>query len=128
MKHDTLSDMFSIIKNNEGIGKGECAVPASKMIKSVLEIMKHRKYIGDFTFLDDGKGGKFKVKLAGKINNCNSIRPRVSMKIDEMRKFEKRFLPATGVGIIIVSTHKGVLDQEQAKKEKTGGKLLGFVY
>ena len=43
-------------------------------------------------------------------------------------KNEKRFLPATGVGIIIVSTHKGVLDQEQAKKEKTGGKLLGFVY
>jgi len=128
MKHDALSDVFSVIKNSESIGKSECTVPASKMIKRVLEIMHKRKYIGDVTFIDDGRSGTFKVKLSGKINDCNSVRPRFSIKVNEMRKFEKRFLPATDVGLLLISTPKGVLDHEEAKKEKTGGKLLGFVY
>ncbi len=128
MKHDTLSDVLSIIKNSENIGKNECMVPSSKIVKKVLDIMHKRKYISDFTLIDDGKGGKFKVKLSGKINDCNSVMPRFSIKIEEMRKFEKRFLPASGLGIIIISTPKGVLDHKDAEKEKTGGKLLGFVY
>ncbi len=128
MKHDTLSDVLSVIKNSENIGKSECLVPASKIVKKVLGIMESKKYIRDFTFMDDGKGGKFKVKLSGKINDCNSIMPRFSIRLEEMRKFEKRFLPASGVGMIILSTPRGVLDHKQAEKERTGGKLLVFVY
>jgi len=128
MRHDILSDVFCIIKNAESIGKTECMVPASKMVKAVLKIAQQHRYIGDFTFIDDGRGGKFKIKLLGRINNCNAIRPRFSVTKDEFVKFEKRYLPASDVGILIVSTSKGIMDQKRAEKENTGGKLLGFIY
>lgn len=128
MRHDLLADVFSIIKNMESIGRKECIVPASNLIKNVLKIMHKHKYIGDFDLIKDGKGGKFRVKLIGKINNCNVIKPRFYMKKDEFIKSEKRYLPANNVGILIITTSKGVVDQKEAKKHEVGGSLLGFVY
>lgn len=128
MRHDIISDVFCSIKNAEDIGKKECTVPASNMIKSVLKIMHQHKYIGEVKFMDDGRSGKFKVELVGRINDCNAIRPRFSATRMEFTKFEKRFLPANDVGIIIVSTSRGVMDQRAAKEKGIGGKLLGFVY
>ena len=128
MKHDLLADVFSIIKNMEAIGKKECTVPASRMIKNVLEIMNGHKYIGEFKFVEDGRGGRFSINLLGKINNCNVVRPRFSLNKNEFIKWEKRFLPANNVGILILTTSKGIIDQHKAKKQNTGGKLLGYVY
>jgi small subunit ribosomal protein S8 len=62
------------------------------------------------------------------INGCGVIKPRHSVKKDDYEKFEKRFLPAKGFGILIVSTPKGIMTQEGAKKEDSGGKLLAFIY
>lgn len=128
MKHDPLSDTFCILKNTEDMGKDECKVPASSLIKSVLAVMKQKKYIKGFDFIEDGKAGKLNVKLGGKINNCGVIKPRFSVCQDEWFKWERRFLPSHDVGILIISTSKGVMDQETAKKQGIGGHLLGFVY
>ena len=128
MRHDILSDVFCAIKNAEDIGKKECIVSASNMVKAVLKIMHQHKYIGGMKFVDDGKSGEFKVELVGRINNCNAVRPRFSATKGEFTKFEKRFLPANDVGILIVSTSEGVIDQRLAKEKGIGGKLLGFVY
>ena len=128
MKHDPLADVFCSIKNMEAIGKKECVTPASKLIRSVLKIMEKHGYIGGFELVNDGKGGRFRVKLTGKINNCNVIRPRFSVKKREFIKWEKRFLPAEKIGILIITTPNGVTDQEDAKKQGTGGRLMGFVY
>jgi len=128
MKHDILADAFCVIKNMEGIGRKECVIPASKVVKGVLEIMQKHKYIGDVKFVNDGKGGKFRVQLLGKINNCNVVRPRFSIKKDDIIKWEKKYLPASNIGILILTTSKGIVDQNQARKEKIGGKLLGYVY
>ena len=128
MRHDTLADTFVIMKNTEGIGRKECTVPASKVIKGVLDVMKKEKYIEDFKFVDDGKGGHMKLKLMGKINDCKVIKPRFSVTSREIIRWEKKFLPADGIGILILTTSKGIINQKQAIKQKTGGKLLGFVY
>ena len=128
MKHDPLSDMFAVIKNAERIGKRSCVVPSSKIAKEILKIMQKNKYIGSFEFIDDGKSGKFKVELTGRINNCGVIRPRFTLKRDEFIMWEKRFLPSVNIGILFITTPKGVLDHRQAKKENIGGGLLGFVY
>ena len=124
MRYDVLADCFSAIKNAEIIGKDECFSPVSNLVKNVLEVMKSHGYIENF----EQVGKRFKIKLNHKINNCNVIKPRFSFKIDEFEKWEKRFLPATGFGILIVSTPKGVMTHENAKKESMGGKLLGYVY
>lgn len=128
MRHDILSDVMCIIKNAENVGKNECITPASRLVKEVLKIMQKNNYIGTFEFIDDGKGGKFKIELKKRVNDCNVIKPRYPIKIGEFEKFEKRFLPAEGFGILILSTNKGVMTHQEAKKQKIGGRLLAYTF
>lgn len=128
MKHDLLADMFSVIKNAERIGNGECVVPSSKIIKEILKLMQKNKYIGSFEFIDDGKSGNFRVELLGRINDCGVIRPRFYLKKDEFISWEKRFLPSVNVGLLFVTTSKGIIDHRHAKREGAGGALLGYIY
>jgi len=128
MLQDTLADVLSAIKNAEKIGKRECYTRASKEIKAVLQVLQAHGYIGSFEFIDDGKSGKFSIELKGKIIDCNVIKPRFSTTIDEFEKWEKRFLPAREIGLLIISTSKGVMDHKKAKEMHVGGKLIAFVY
>lgn len=126
---DPLADALSVIKNAEDIGKPECTIsPASKLIGSVLKVMKDKGYIGEFEFIDDGKSGVFKVQLKGKINRCGVIRPRHAVKNIEFEKWEKRFLPARGFGSIIITTPGGVMTHYEARENGIGGQLLAYVY
>jgi small subunit ribosomal protein S8 len=128
MRHDLLSDVLSTIKNGDNVGKKEVITPASKLVKDVLLLIQKKNYIGNFEYVDDKRGGKFKIKLLGKINNCGSIRPRFSVKADGFEKWERRYLPAAGIGLIMVSTSKGVITHNEAIKESVGGKLLAYIY
>lgn len=128
MRHDLLSDVLSAIKNGDNYGKKETITPSSKLIKEILLILQKNKFIGDFEYIDDGRGGKIKIQLLGKVNKCGSIRPRFSVKRDEHEKWEKRFLPASGFGFLIVSTSKGVMTHIEAKEKGLGGKLLAYCY
>ena len=126
---DTLSNGLTTIVNNEMRNKRECVIsPASKLLGRVLRIMQLNGYIGEFEFIDDGRTGKFKVQLLGRINKCGAIRPRFSMRLEEIEEWEKSFLPSRDVGIIVVSTSKGALSHREAKENHIGGKLLAFVY
>ncbi len=126
MQHDRLVDALTIIRNAENVGKKECEVPSSKLIKMVLEVMKKEGYIGSFSETEDGR--KIKIELLGKINDCKGVRPRFAVKKDEFEKFEKRFLPARNFGILIVSTSKGVMTQHEARKLGIGGRVIAYVY
>ena len=128
MRHDTLADALSILKNAERVGKKECITPASKLVRAVLKILQANGYIQSFEFIDDGKSGKFRIELKGKIIDCNAIKPRFPVRVDEFEKFEKRFLPAREFGILIVSTPKGIIDHKKAKELKVGGRLLAYCY
>ena len=128
MRHDLLADMFTVIKNAEAIGKKSCVTPCSKLIKNILLIMQAKGYIGDFELVEDGKGGRFRIDLLGKINDCGVIKPRFSVSSQDFGSWEKRFLPARGMGLLLVSTPKGVTEHESAIKGNSGGRLLGYVY
>lgn len=128
MRHDLLSDVMYVLNNAEEIGERFCNVPASSLVKNVLMVMQKAGYISSFEFIDDGKSGSFRVELVGKINKSRSIRPRFAVKKDEYEKWESRYLPSKGFGILIVSTPKGVMSQKDAAAAGTGGRLLGYVY
>ncbi|MBR9682329.1 MAG: 30S ribosomal protein S8 [Candidatus Aenigmarchaeota archaeon] len=128
MRHDLLSDVLSSIKNGDKVGKRKIIVPSSKMTKEVLILMQKHEYIGNFEYIDDGKGGKFKISLLGNVNKCGSIRPRYSVAADGYGKYKRRFLPASGFGMLIVTTSKGIMIHREAEKSNLGGKLLAFVY
>ena len=128
MLHDILSDALTVIKNAERTGKGECVVKSSKLIGSTLKVMQDNGYIGAFETIENGKGGLFKVELKGKIIDTKTIKPRFAVKVDEFEKWEKRFLPAKSIGLLIVSTPKGVIDHKKAKESQLGGRLLSYIY
>ena len=128
MRHDTLADVMSTIKNADRIGKTDCLTPASKLVREVLKLMQKKGFIGVFEYIDDGKSGKFKVQLKNRVNDCNVIKPRYSVSVDDFEKWEKRYLPAKGFGILIVSTTKGIITHEEAKEKHVGGKLLAYAF
>jgi len=126
---DTLADALSNIMNHEMAGKKEVYIrPASKLIGAVLKIMLQEGYIGEFEYIDDGRAGVFRVQLLGRINKCGVIKPRYPVKKNEFEYWEKRYLPAYDVGVLIVSTSQGVMTHREAKKRGIGGRLIAYVY
>lgn len=128
MLQDPLADALTIIKNAERIGKKECIVKSSKLLANILKVMQDNGYIGTFERIEDGKGGKFKIELKGRIIDTKVIKPRFAVKIDEFDKWEKRFLPARNIGLLIISTPKGIMSHTKAKELNIGGRLLSYVY
>jgi small subunit ribosomal protein S8 len=126
---DPLANALSKIQNHERARKREVVLaPASKLINEVLRIMQAEGFIGEFEFIDDGKAGKFKVALQGKVNGCGVIKPQYSTKREEYEKWEKRYLPAAGFGVLVVSTQKGVMTHKKAMELGLGGRLLAYTY
>ena len=129
MQHDPLNDAMSQIKNAEEVGKRECIIkPSSKLTGRVLKVMQDGNYIAQFEYIEDGRGGKFRVVLNGNINGCGVIKPRYSVKRTDLDKYESRYLPAQDFGLLILTTTKGVITHSQAKNYGIGGKLLAYVY
>jgi len=126
---DTLSNGLTAIMNNELRNKRDCVIsPASKLLGRVLRVLQLNGYIGEFEFIDDGRSGKFKVQLLGRVNKCGAIKPRYSVSVDGFENWEKTFLPAQDVGILVVSTPQGVFSHKEAKGKNVGGRLLAYVY
>jgi small subunit ribosomal protein S8 len=124
-----LANLFSSLQNAELRRKKECMViPASNLASEVMRVLQKKRYIGEFEFIDDGVSGKLRVQLLGRINRCGAITPRFPIKSREYTKWESRYLPAVGVGMLIVSTSDGVLSHAEAQEKNIGGRLLGYVY
>ena len=127
--NNVLGNLFATVYNNEIRNKKEClAIPASKLASAILRSMQKNKYIGEFEFIDDGMAGKFKIQLLGRINRCGVISPRYSVRKNGYTSWERQFLPAVGVGILIVSTPQGVMSHSEAQEKGLGGRLVGYVY
>ncbi len=127
--NDTLANAMSHILNCERKSKTSCNIKnSSRVIKSVLTILKKNGYIEDFKPVKTVSGEVLDVTLSGSINNCGVIKPRFPVKRGDYEKFEKRYLPARDFGIIIVSTPKGLMIHNEAIDNKTGGRLIAYCY
>ena len=126
---NVLANLFASLQNAEMRNKKNCMViPASNLASEVLRVLQKRRYIGEFEFIDDGVAGKLRVQLLGRINKCGAVSPRFPIKAKEYQKWEARYLPAVGVGMLVVSTSKGILSHSEAQEQNLGGRLLGYVY
>src|SRR5437868_8427342 len=126
---NVLSNHCTTIYNNESRRKKECIViPASRFSSDILRVMQKHQYIGEFEQVDDGRAGKFRIQLLAKINKCGIITPRFSVKKDAYFNWERQFLPAYSMGILLVSTSKGIMSHHDAQEQGLGGVLVGYVY
>ncbi|MFH1506410.1 MAG: 30S ribosomal protein S8 [archaeon] len=127
--NDPLANVLSHIENYEKLGRKEMiSKNNSKLIKQVLKIMNENGYIGQAEDIKDSKGDLLKVNLLSNINKCGVIKPRFQIKKDNYEKFEQRYLPAKGFGILIISTSQGLMIHTQAKEKKIGGALVSYCY
>lgn len=125
---DHLADALNTIKTHEIVGQEKCTIAYSSLIEEVLKLLKNNKYLKGYSKVDDGRGGIFEVELDGRINDCGVIKPRLPVRRNEWAKKEQEFIPGFGVGLLIVSTSKGVMTNTEAEEQRIGGRLLAYVF
>lgn len=124
---DHLSAMMNNLMNCKKANKKETVIfHINKTILEVLKIMKKHEYIENFD-IEDGKFKKIIIKI-GKINKCQSIKPRFYVKKKETNKYIERYLPSRNFGILIISTNKGLLTQYETTEKQIGGTLIAYCY
>jgi small subunit ribosomal protein S8 len=125
---NTVADSMNMLKNAEMARKKEVIIsPASNLLQRILRILQSNAYIGEFERYDDGRQGKFKIALLGKINEAKGL-IRNSYYVSQFEALERRLLPAPGLGIIILSTNQGVMSMKEAEERHIGGQALCYVY
>jgi len=125
---NTLTDACCALKNAEIARKKEVIIsPASKILQQVFRIFQKNAYIGEFERYDDGRQGKFKIALLGKINECAGLM-RLNYKVSQFEMLERKLLPAPGLGIILFTTNQGIMTLREAEEKQIGGHTLCYIY
>lgn len=127
---DLIADTFTMIRNAIMAKKEDLDVPASKQVKSILEILKKENYIDNFKLIEDKKQGYLRVYLkytSGKpaiksIKRVSKPGLRVYVKNDKIPSVLR------GRGLAIVSTSKGITTGAEAKAHGLGGEIIGYVW
>jgi small subunit ribosomal protein S8 len=127
---DPIADFLTRIRNAAKAKHKKVDIPASNLKKAVAQILVNEKYISAFTVLDDGKQGILRLQL--KYNNGRSVISglrRVSTPGLRLYRASAE-LPRVlgGLGIAIISTSRGVMTDQQARKEHVGGEILAYIW
>lgn len=125
---DPIADMLIRIKNAQASKKNEAAVPLSKLKMEILKILKKEGYIVDFKAETNEREIVIKLKYIKDSPAITGVR-RISKpgrRIYASAKELSRILSHVGIGII--STPKGILTDQQARKEKIGGEIICEVW
>merc|ERR1712193_558186 len=129
VRMSVMNDALKNICNAEKAGKRQVILrPTSKVLVKFLKVMQKHGYINEFEIIDDARSGKIVVNLNGRLNKCGVISPRFDLKLKNFEKFVYNILPSRQFGHVILTTNKGIMDHNEAKKNHTGGKVLGFFY
>ena len=127
---DPIADMLTRIRNANAAKHTTVDIPASKMKKSIAQILLDEGYIKNFQLIDDGTQGIIRITLKynGNEKAISALR-RVSKPglrgyagADELPKV------LHGLGIAIVSTSKGVMTDKAARAAHVGGEVLAFIW
>jgi len=126
MSQDVVADALNMIRNAIKAKKKNVEIKRiSNLLIEVLKIMKIKKAIK--TYKIDGKEKSLTVTL-GEIIECRAVKPRFTIKKTQIEKYMRRYLPARGIGTLIVSTNEGLKTHEEAMEEDIGGCLIAYFY
>ena len=125
----TLADALKCISNAERRGRRQVLLrPVSKVVVKYLRLMQKNGYIADFTVVDDHRGNKIVVSLNGRLNKVGVISPRYNVPVDSLETWVNNILPSRQFGRLVLTTSDGIMDHEEARRKRVGGRLLGFFY
>ena len=124
---DPIADMLTRIRNASRVGKTQVNIKASKICEGIAAVLKKEGYIQDFDRIDDGKQGILRITL--------KYDPEGQPAITEIKRMSKPgcrlyagvdSLPTVlgGMGIVVVSTSKGIVSDRNCRENKVGGEVL----
>ena len=129
--HDTIGDFITVIRNAGAAGKEACSYPYSKLREGVANILKEEGFVTDFRAATDDSNHKYIEIDLKYVDGTHAI---VGIKRESKPGCRQycgyREIPRVleGLGIAILSTPKGVMDDVAARREKVGGELLCSVW
>ncbi len=126
--NDPIADALSKMNNAVQSLSKSVELRNSKLLLNILDVLKQTGYIGSYEVMENGKQGLVRVELLGTINKCSVVKPRYSVKVEDLETFERKFLPAKNFGVLIISTSNGLKTQNQAREENIGGQVLAYCY
>jgi len=124
---DSIADMQTRIRNATMVRHDRTDVPASKMKLEIAKILKQEGYIRTFKLIDEGPQGVIRIYLKYSedgqpvihgLKRVSKPGRRVYRGVDGLPNV------LNGLGVAIVSTNRGILTDEQARRLRAGGEVL----
>lgn len=124
---DNISNMIISLKNAGGAKKKVVSVPFSNMKMEIAKKLLACGYIASYEKQTKKKGVFIDIGLVYDVAGAHAIHDvqrvskpskRVYASVKEIRPFKN------GIGKVVLSTPKGILTDEEAKKEMVGGEVL----
>jgi small subunit ribosomal protein S8 len=128
---DSIADMLTRIRNGVGARKREVNIPSSRMKVEIAKILKEEGYIRNFKVIDDNKQGVLNVSLKYGEDGTSVISGIERVSRPGCRIYcTKDSVPQVldGLGLVIVSTSKGVLTGKKCEELGTGGEVLCSIW
>ena len=126
--HDPISDMLTRIRNASQKKHTKTSIPASKMSRSIAEVLQKEGFINDISIEGEGYRSQLVIglKYSGK-NRFPTIRSMQRVSKPGLRIYKNtKGLPKVlgGLGVAIISTSKGVMSDRDARKHRGRSPLL----
>jgi small subunit ribosomal protein S8 len=130
--HDTISDMLTRIRNSSLVKHQTTDIPATKMTRSIAQVLQSEGFIGEVS--ESGEGIEKKLVLTLKYKGKN--RQPIITALQRVSKPGLRVysnhqdLPKVlgGIGIAVISTSSGIMTDREARKQGVGGEILCYVW
>ncbi len=127
---DPISDMLTRVRNAIAVSKSEVRMPYSKIKQSVAELLSKNNFVDNVTVEGEGIAKVLIITI-----NAESTNARIT-EIQRLSRPGRRSYTSAdkiptvkrGRGIVIVSTSKGLMTGDEAKKSRIGGELICKVY
>lgn len=127
MVTDPIGDLIIRLKNAAAVGKETVSVPRSKLRLAVAEVLREKGYIKSIDKKGKKTGAMIEIELGYKKDNSSLIGgvERVSRPSRRVYIGAKEIFPVKyGKGALILSTPKGIMVGEEAKRFGVGGEVL----
>jgi small subunit ribosomal protein S8 len=123
MNTDPIADLLTRIRNAVRARKNRLTLPYSNLKAAILEVMKHHGYIKNFKVVKSGTFSELEVEL---VENESSLNLKRISKPGQRIYVKKADIKPVlqGYGISILSTPKGVMTGDEARKAGLGGEML----
>lgn len=129
---DQIGDLLTRIRNAQGAGHPSVNIPASKTKEQILAVLQDEGYIASYQAVKDEDGKpQLKVFLRYDNNGVAVIRELKRISRPGKRQYvSKNDIPWVkgGLGVVVISTSKGMMSDRNARKEGHGGELICSVF